>query len=281
MANTTKAPLKGSIRNIGYAPITYDSTANTVTYGAIKYLPHNVAGGREYTAEPRGDSQKIYADGIAVYGDNVNDGYDVTLTLLSIFDDDVKVDWLNEVVDEESGASAEYADGLEMPYFALIIHEDTADGKGLITIYPFAQVSNRPSDSGRTKESGLTDFTFPEYAIAATARPTDYLTKYSVRGTEQLSELPTAPKRGGGSGTEGGILLSLHNLTLAEDETATLTAATTPAGETVTWTSGSNAVATVENGVVTAKGEGNTIITASVTVDGVTYTDTCTVIVTV
>ena len=276
MANAS--PLKGSIRHIGYAPITYDSTNNTVEYGAIKYLPHNVAGGREYTAEPRGDSQKIYADGIAVYGDNVNDGYDVTLTLLSIFDDDVKKDWLNLVVDE--GASAEYADGLEMPYFALIIHEDTADGLGVITIYPFAQVSNRPSDSGKTKESGLTDFTFPEYAIAATARPTDYLTRYQVRGKEQLTELPTAPTRGG-SGTQGSVLLSLHSVELAEDETATLTATTTPAGETVTWSSGSNAVATVSDGVITAEGEGNTIITASITVDGVTYTDTCTVVVTV
>lgn len=278
MANAS--PLKGSIRYVGYAPITYDSTQNTITYGAIKYLPHNVAGGREYTAEPRGDSQKIYADGIAVYGDNVNDGYDINLTLLSIFDDDVRKDWLNEVVDAESHASAEYADGLEMPYFALIIHEDTADGTGVITIYPFAQVSQRPSDSGKTKESGLTDFTFPEYQIAATARPTDYLTKYQVRGKEQLTALPTAPTRGG-SGDTASVLLSLHSLNLVVDGTANLYAATVPAGETVTFSSGSDSVATVTSGgVVTAEGTGSTTITASITVDGVTYTDTCTVVVT-
>lgn len=84
---------------------------------------------------------------------------------------------------------------------------------------------------------------------------------------------------GSGAVVEPGVLLNKHAISLVEDDTYTLLAATTPAGETVTWSSGSGSVATVAAGVVTAEGAGNTIITATITVDGVDYTDTCTVVV--
>lgn len=80
-------------------------------------------------------------------------------------------------------------------------------------------------------------------------------------------------------GVNGGILLNTHSITVNNGSTFTLKAATVPSSATVTWSSASSSVATVSNGVVTAAGAGNTIITASVTVSGVTYTDTCTVIV--
>jgi len=80
--------------------------------------------------------------------------------------------------------------------------------------------------------------------------------------------------------TSGGVTLNTHSATVAKDATVTLTASTTPSGQTVTWASGSTSIATVNNGVVTGVSAGNTVITASITVDGVTYTDTCTVVVT-
>lgn len=76
------------------------------------------------------------------------------------------------------------------------------------------------------------------------------------------------------------ILLDRHTITIEEGDTFTLTAVTVPDDATVSWTSGSMTIATVSNGVVTGEAEGNTIITASITVDGVTYNDTCTVVVT-
>ncbi|MDE6662393.1 MAG: Ig-like domain-containing protein [Lachnospiraceae bacterium] len=63
------------------------------------------------------------------------------------------------------------------------------------------------------------------------------------------------------------ITLSQDTLTLEEGETAELTAAVTPSNATnvaVTWVSSDEAVATVENGIVTAVAEGNCTITASV-----------------
>lgn len=63
------------------------------------------------------------------------------------------------------------------------------------------------------------------------------------------------------------ITLNQNTLTLEEGETAELTAAVTPSNATnvaVTWVSSNEAVATVENGIVTAVAEGDCTITASV-----------------
>lgn len=68
-------------------------------------------------------------------------------------------------------------------------------------------------------------------------------------------------------------------VSLIDGETETVIARTKPAGQTVTWNSGNSSVATVSGGVITAEGEGTTIITASITVEGVTYQDSCTVVV--
>jgi hypothetical protein len=84
----------------------------------------------------------------------------------------------------------------------------------------------------------------------------------------------------GGSETFGSVLINTHAVTITEGDTITLSATTQPAGQTVTWTSSATGKATVTSGgVVEGVSAGQTIITASITVDGVTYTDTCTVVV--
>lgn len=74
------------------------------------------------------------------------------------------------------------------------------------------------------------------------------------------------------------ISLNKSSTTIADGATETLTATTTPSGETVTWKSSNTAVATVSSGgVVTGVDPGTAIITASITVGGQTYTDQCVV----
>ena len=78
-----------------------------------------------------------------------------------------------------------------------------------------------------------------------------------------------------------GVSLNRNELTLTEGETGTLTAAITPDNATdksVTWESSNTAVATVENGTVTAVSAGKAIITVT-TADG-GKTDACKVTVT-
>ena len=78
----------------------------------------------------------------------------------------------------------------------------------------------------------------------------------------------------------GSIELNAHAVTIKVGDTVTLGVTKYPADAVVTFSSASTSVAEVTSGgVVSAVGTGNTIINASITVDGVTYTDTCTVIV--
>lgn len=76
------------------------------------------------------------------------------------------------------------------------------------------------------------------------------------------------------------VLLDKETATIAEDGAVTLTATTNPTGQTVSWASSDDTVATVSGGVVTGVAEGTATITASMTYEGTEYTATCTVTVT-
>lgn len=76
------------------------------------------------------------------------------------------------------------------------------------------------------------------------------------------------------------ILLEKHSASLAVDGTTNLNVVRLiPASATITWDSSDDEAATVDDGVVTGVAVGSAIITASITVDGVEYNDTCTVTV--
>lgn len=87
-------------------------------------------------------------------------------------------------------------------------------------------------------------------------------------------------QQGGVAPQTPSVLLNTHAASVVDESTVTLTAETYPVGQTVSWTSSADAVASVSGGVVTGESAGQAIITASITVNGVTYTDTCTVVVT-
>lgn len=64
-----------------------------------------------------------------------------------------------------------------------------------------------------------------------------------------------------------------------DSHTASITATTTPSGQTVTWESSDTDVATVSSGTVTGVAAGVATITGKFTVDGITCTATCEVTV--
>lgn len=80
-------------------------------------------------------------------------------------------------------------------------------------------------------------------------------------------------------GVSYGVTLDKKTATVDEESTVTLTATTVPADAVVTWTSSDDTIATVASGVVTGVLAGTAVITASITVEGTEYTDTCTVTV--
>ena len=269
----TKAKMKKGITGLAFAlaTLTTDAQGNqSITYGPIENLVTTTSGGREYSLDPRGDSQSVYADSVKVYGDTINDGYNLNVTLLSVLDRVVQTKWLK--MQQTEDGIAEFANVGEMPYFALIIYEDTSDGVGQTSVYYWCQASGRPSDAGKTAEGGNFDWAYPQIPLAATPRPTDKLVRLLIDGKTRLVTLPEATH-------QAGVELAEHKIALKVDDEYTLSALTYPANATITWTSGSSSVATVADGVITTEGTGNTIITASITDSGVTYTDTCTVVV--
>lgn len=83
-----------------------------------------------------------------------------------------------------------------------------------------------------------------------------------------------------GNGTIPSVTLDKETLSLTVGgSTGSLTATVVPAGATVTWKSSDTTKATVSSGTVTAVAAGSCTITASITVDGVTYTAKCAVTV--
>lgn len=87
-------------------------------------------------------------------------------------------------------------------------------------------------------------------------------------------------KAGSDSGETPEILLEKHSATVEVSDTITLNVLRKiPSTATVTWSSSATGKAEVSGGVVTGVAAGSTIITASITDSGVTYSDTCTVVV--
>lgn len=82
-----------------------------------------------------------------------------------------------------------------------------------------------------------------------------------------------------GAGVQPEIQLDQHSSKIAAGDTLALHGYRYPVDAEITWSSSDTDVATVSGGTVTAVSAGNCIITAAITVDGVTYNDTCTVIV--
>lgn len=82
------------------------------------------------------------------------------------------------------------------------------------------------------------------------------------------------------NGSDADVTLNRSNITMTVGDVFKLNATTKPIGETVTFTSSAGTKASVDNtGTVRALDAGSATITASITVDGETYTDTCAVTV--
>ena len=86
-------------------------------------------------------------------------------------------------------------------------------------------------------------------------------------------------KQGESEGETPSILLNKHSLTLEEGEDYVFVVDVVPSDATISWSSSATGKASVSDGTVHGEAEGSAIITASITEEGVTYNDTCTVVV--
>lgn len=269
-----KTRLRRTISQLGYAPITAESDAGTPTYGEITWLVHNEAGGREYDMQPYGDESSIWADGVEVYAAEDNQGYNTVLTTLNVVDD-IDKDWYGRTVLDD-GSVEEYADGKEFPHMALIIIEDTTDGVGETTIFYDAHITTRAGKQGATSEGTGLNPQFPEHTFACRPRKDCKCVMRTLKQKELITEIPEPSK------AAPHVTIRQKNVTVAEGNTVKLNIAEVyPEDASVTWSSSATSKASVStDGTVTGADEGTAVITASITVGGTSYTDTCNVTVT-
>ena len=77
---------------------------------------------------------------------------------------------------------------------------------------------------------------------------------------------------------DSGITLSQYSISsFYVGDSVTISASTSPSGQSVSWSSSNTSIATVSNGRVTAVGRGSATITASFSYGGKTYSESCTV----
>lgn len=274
MSDNNKARIVRTITDLGYAPITAIDDDGKPTYGEVIWLPHHRAGGRSYDAQPAGTSGGIWADGREVYAYEDNQGYNDTVTTVGVTDD-VEEDWYGHTVNAD-GSIEEYADGKEYPHFALVIIEDTTDGIGKTTIFYDSHINQRSAQSGATSEGSGLNPQFPQHNIAHRPRLDCMCVKMEIPSKTKITTIPEP------SAATPHIRIAESTASVAVGATIALTIDSIyPANATVTWTSGTQAKATVSSdGVVSGVAAGTSVITASITVGGTSYTDTCTVTVT-
>ena len=268
------ARIARTITDLGYAPVTSVDTDGKPTYGSVVWLPHHRAGGRSYEAQAAGTADSIGADGREVYASEDSQGYNPTLTTVGVTAD-IDAAWYGYTVNDD-GSVEEYANGVEFPHFALVIIEDTTDAVGRTTVFYNCHITQRGNQAGQTSEGNGLNPQFPVHNIGCRPRLDCMAVKMTIPAKTKITTIPEP------SMAAPHVHIAESTATVAVGGTKKLTISSVlPADSVITWSSGTQAKATVaSDGTVTGVTAGSSVITASITVDGTAYTDTCTVTVT-
>lgn len=165
-----------TIRKVGYAVLTESSTGE-ITYGKPVWFKSDEAGGRTIGAEPIGDSNTVYADGLPIIVASANGGYTISLELISAVDD-IEKDWFGN--DEATEGGIIEKGGIKvMPRFALLAAKETYKGDKLYEIDTYFDcVAARASRNDKTSE-GSFDPQFPTFTVTAKPRPDNDFVRYT------------------------------------------------------------------------------------------------------
>lgn len=266
--------VKYGLKNVHYSIVTETTNANTgavtSSYSAVKAWP----GAVNISMDAQGDDTIFYADDGAYFTLGNNNGYSGNFES-ALIPEDVYTSVFGQTKDA-NGVVSESKDDVKK-YIALMF-EFTLDASGRRYILYRCSLT-RPSLTSATKGQTVEVQTEP-VTITATPRPDDgKIRDYVDKGSAAYSGWYSSVYSGGAVVPH---ITTPESITLADGAEVTLEAVTVPADAIVSWSSSNSSVASVgaSTGVVTAEGPGNTIITASITVDEVTYTSTTTVIVT-
>lgn len=270
------------VEGLVYAPITEDSTENFTT-GTVKPL----AGVAEIAKTTDSTNEAHYYDNLPAVVVSSTGSDEITISASAI-PLDVLADITGQAYDGETGMFIEQE---RTPGYFAIGYQTKATNGDVYYVWRLKGTFNIPDQTNATEDDG-TDANGQElvftgisttHKFTKTGKPAKSITVNtgleladvtnffdSVQTPDSIQSRTVTPS----------IALSQSAISVEAGNTATLTATTYPTDAVVTWTSGAETYVTVANGVVTGVAEGTAVITASITVDGQTYSDTCTVTVT-
>ena len=252
--------VKFNLKNVHYAKLTLDGN------GIPSYAtPVAIPGAVTLTMDAQGDITKFYADGIEYWVNSVNNGYEGSLEL-ALVPDHFKKDILNEELDS-NGVLAEYAAN-DTNEFALLFEFD-GDQKARRHVF-YRCKATRPQVSGetdtetrtpQTETLNLTASRIPNGKNLVKASTSDTTGTSTYNGWYSAVYLPS---------NSGAIVTIEGGDTVAAGSTLALTGTAVPSG-TINWSSNDEAVATVEDGVVTGVAAGTCVIMATLASNASVY----------
>lgn len=113
MPNATPNKVKYGLKNVHYALLTVDENG-AATYGK----PTRIPGAVNLTMDAQGEANTFYADDMAYFVTETNDGYSGTLEV-ALIPDSFRTDVLNEALDENDQVLTENVNAATVP-FALL-----------------------------------------------------------------------------------------------------------------------------------------------------------------
>lgn len=267
-----KNKVQFGLKNVHYSIVTEttnQSTGETTSsYGAQKLWPGDV----NINFDPDGEDTPFRADDMDYYTTNTNNGYTGTFES-ALVPDDVETEVYGQTKDA-NGVITENVNDVRK-YIALSF-EVKGDKKKRRFLF-YRVMLSRHSVGSETTDTTITPGT-TTVNFKASPRPDDGKVRaYCYEDDAAYAGWFSAVYQGGDPIPS--IDIQPKIVTLADGETFDLAVQVVPAGQTITWASSASGVATVANGKITAEGAGDTLISATITVDNVEYSDTVTVIV--
>lgn len=271
------------VEGLVYAPITEDSSDNYST-GAVKEL----AGVAEISKSTDSTNEAHYYDNIPAVIVSSTGSDEITISASAI-PLDVLADITGQGYDAATGTFIEQE--REPKYFAIGYKTQDTNNNDYY-VWRLKGTFNIPDQDNATKNDGTDangqEITFTgistTHKFTKTNKPAKAVTVNagldladvsnffaSVQTPDSIQPKTIVPN----------IEVTPSNAFLEVGGSIALAATVIPASETVTWTASDSTVTVTSGGVVTAgDSAGTAVVTASITVNGVTYSDSCNVTVT-
>ena len=272
------------VEGLVYAEVTKDDNSGYVT-GAVKSL----AGVAEISKSTESASEAHYYDNIPAVV-ITSTGADTITISASAIPQDVLAEITGQTYDSATGTYIE--EERENKYFAIGYKTKTTDGQE-IYVWRLKGSFNIPDETNSTENAG-TDANGQEltytgistvHKFTKTGKPAKAInTNVSlnlIQNADAFFDSVQTPDTVSAIVVNPSVTVFPSAVSVEAGNKISLSATTVPLGAVVTWSSSAEGKATVDaNGEVTGVEEGSATITASITVSGVNYTDTCTVTVT-